>query len=107
MLKADDDRTNHAVLLSGWLPIFDTMHGVRGEVNVQVKVELFSDLNKFRTSSCGVKFYIGKHRIPFFCSKRGAFTDIHKSFFDITNIFIIFEFSRIEYILIILYIFYI
>ena len=30
------------------LQIFDTMHGVRGEVQVQVKVELFSDLNKFR-----------------------------------------------------------
>ena len=44
-------------MFSGWLPIFDTMHGVRGEVNVQVKVELFSDLNKFRASSCGVLFF--------------------------------------------------
>ena len=47
--------------MSGWLPIFDTINGVRGEVNVQVKVELFSDHNKFRQSSCGVQF---------FCSKR-------------------------------------
>ena len=23
-------------MMSGWLPIFDTIHGVRGEVNVQV-----------------------------------------------------------------------
>ncbi len=62
LLKADDDRSsgggnNQQIMLSGWLPIFDTMHGVRGEVNVQVKVELFSDLNKFRTSSCGVLFF--------------------------------------------------
>ena len=47
-------------LMSGWLPIFDTINGVRGEVNVQVKVELFSDHNKFRQSSCGVQFFYSK-----------------------------------------------
>ena len=47
-------------LMSGWLPIFDTINGVRGEVNVQVKVELFSDHNKFRQSSCGVQFFCSK-----------------------------------------------
>ena len=46
--------------MSGWLPIFDTINGVRGEVNVQVKVELFSDHNKFRQSSCGVQFFYSK-----------------------------------------------
>ena len=79
MLKADDDRTNHAVLLSGWLPIFDTMHGVRGEVNVQVKVELFSDLNKFRTSSCGVKFYIGSTKFFSFAVNAAHLGAVHKS----------------------------
>ena len=44
-------------VMSGWLPVFDTMHGIRGEVNLIVKVELFSDLNKFRQSSCGVQFF--------------------------------------------------
>ena len=44
-------------VMSGWLPVFDTMHGIRGEVNIIVKVELFSDLNKFRQSSCGVQFF--------------------------------------------------
>ena len=24
--------------MSGWVPIFDTMHGIRGEVNITVKV---------------------------------------------------------------------
>ena len=43
--------------MSGWLPVYDTMHGIRGEVNIIVKVELFSDLNKFRQSSCGVQFF--------------------------------------------------
>lgn len=46
--------------MSGWIPIYDTMHGIRGEVNLLVKVELFSDLNKFRQSSCGVKFFFSK-----------------------------------------------
>ncbi|XP_069698681.1 C2 domain-containing protein 5 isoform X5 [Periplaneta americana] len=44
-------------VMSGWIPVFDTMHGIRGEVNVIVKVELFSDFNKFRQSSCGVQFF--------------------------------------------------
>ncbi|KAK4872034.1 hypothetical protein RN001_016158 [Aquatica leii] len=44
-------------LLSGWFPVYDTMHGIRGEVNIMVKVELFSDFNKFRQSSCGVQFF--------------------------------------------------
>lgn len=61
LLKADSNRVSadnqKQIMLSGWLPIFDTMHGVRGEVNIQVKVELFSDLNKFRRSSCGVEFF--------------------------------------------------
>ncbi|CAL8079121.1 unnamed protein product [Orchesella dallaii] len=44
-------------MISGWIPVYDTMHGIRGEVNLIVKVELFSDLNKFRQSSCGVRFF--------------------------------------------------
>ncbi|XP_060064519.1 C2 domain-containing protein 5-like, partial [Ylistrum balloti] len=44
-------------VISGWFPIYDTMHGIRGELNVIVKVELFSDFNKFRQSSCGVQFF--------------------------------------------------
>ncbi|XP_039297493.1 C2 domain-containing protein 5 isoform X2 [Nilaparvata lugens] len=46
--------------MSGWLPVYDTMHGIRGEVNVVVKVELFSDFNKFRQSSCGVQFFFSE-----------------------------------------------
>lgn len=44
-------------LLTGWLPVFDTMHGIRGEVNVTIKLDLFSDSNKFRQSSCGIHFF--------------------------------------------------
>ncbi|XP_018327018.1 C2 domain-containing protein 5 isoform X4 [Agrilus planipennis] len=44
-------------MMSGWFPVYDTMHGIRGEVNIVVKVELFTDFNKFRQSSCGVQFF--------------------------------------------------
>uniref|UniRef100_A0A8C1M781 C2 domain-containing protein 5 n=1 Tax=Cyprinus carpio TaxID=7962 RepID=A0A8C1M781_CYPCA len=40
-----------ATVISGWLPIYDTIHGIRGEINVLVKVDLFNDLNRFRQSS--------------------------------------------------------
>lgn len=43
--------------MHGWIPIFDTMNGIRGEINFVVKVELFSDSNKFRQSSCGIQFF--------------------------------------------------
>lgn len=43
--------------MSGWIPVFDTCKGIRGEVNLIVKVDLFSDVNKFRQSSCGVQFF--------------------------------------------------
>ncbi|XP_058806440.1 C2 domain-containing protein 5 isoform X2 [Phymastichus coffea] len=45
------------LIMTGWLPVYDTMHGIRGEVNIIVKVELFLDFNKFRQSSCGVTFF--------------------------------------------------
>ncbi|XP_052321816.1 C2 domain-containing protein 5 isoform X1 [Oncorhynchus keta] len=46
-----------ATVIAGWFPIYDTIHGIRGEINVLVKVDLFNDLNRFRQSSCGVKFF--------------------------------------------------
>lgn len=52
---------NAGAVMAGWIPVFDTMHGIRGEVNIVVKVDLFSDVNKFRQSSCGVKFFHCKY----------------------------------------------
>ncbi|CAG9132687.1 unnamed protein product [Plutella xylostella] len=49
--------TPSGAVMSGWIPVLDTMHGIRGELNVIVKVELFSDFNKYKTSSCGVQFF--------------------------------------------------
>ncbi|PIK35970.1 putative C2 domain-containing protein 5 [Apostichopus japonicus] len=49
--------------ISGWMPIFDTMHGIRGEIKVMVRVELIEDANQFRQSSCGVHFF-SSSRVP-------------------------------------------
>lgn len=49
--------TRDSAMMRGWFPIFDTMHGIRGEVQIVVKLDLFSDFNRFRSSSCGVKVF--------------------------------------------------
>lgn len=41
----------------GFFPIYDTMNGVRGELYCAIKMEPFVDSNKFRQSSCGVRFF--------------------------------------------------
>lgn len=41
--------------------------GIRGELCVMVKVDLFSDFNRFRQSSCGVQFFSSKSH--FTCSE--------------------------------------
>ena len=65
LLKYDGDSSiNHDhkpnSVMQGWIPVYDTMHGIRCEVNIIVKVELFTDFNKFRQSSCGVQFFYCK-----------------------------------------------
>lgn len=49
--------------ISVWWSVF---LGIRGEINVLVKVELFNDLNRFRQSSCGVKFFCSMLHINFY-----------------------------------------
>jgi len=43
--------------LSGWHPIFDTLHGIRGEVHVVVKVDV---LKADFSSSLAVQFFLCK-----------------------------------------------
>lgn len=55
--KGTSFNAGKGTVMSGWIPVFDTMNGIRGEVEILVKVDLFTDLNKFRQSSCGVQFF--------------------------------------------------
>ena len=43
--------------MDGWFPIFDTLHGIRGEVNLRVTVELVKDHHRLKQSSFGVMFF--------------------------------------------------
>ncbi|KAJ3333792.1 hypothetical protein HDU76_003606 [Blyttiomyces sp. JEL0837] len=43
--------------IAGWFPIFDSLRGVRGEMNIQVKLQFFGDSNRFSDSSAGVQFF--------------------------------------------------
>lgn len=55
--------TSGSGCISGWFPVYDTIHGLRGEVNLIIKLELFSDFNKFRQSSCGVHIFSCKFTV--------------------------------------------
>ncbi|VDD82921.1 unnamed protein product [Mesocestoides corti] len=43
--------------LSGWFPLYDTMHGIRGEIKLAVRVDVLSDTYRQNFSSLGVKFF--------------------------------------------------
>ncbi|KAL5112307.1 hypothetical protein TcWFU_006386 [Taenia crassiceps] len=43
--------------LNGWFPLYDTMHGIRGEINLAVRVDLFPEACRLRFSSLGVRFF--------------------------------------------------
>lgn len=67
-------------VMSGWLPVYDTMHGIRGEINIIVKVDLFSDANKFRQSSCGIQFFHCKILFDYNCDF-GQLFSVNRAFF--------------------------
>ena len=58
-----DDRNDEetdaqaAGTLGGFMPIYDTNKGVRGELEVSVKLTFIGDVNPFRDSSAGVQLF--------------------------------------------------
>ncbi|CAL8080395.1 unnamed protein product [Calicophoron daubneyi] len=43
--------------LNGWFPIYDTMHGIRGEISLAIRVDVFLDASRYYQSSLGVRFF--------------------------------------------------
>jgi hypothetical protein len=43
--------------ICGWFPIYDTLMGIRGELNAQIKLQFFGNKNPFKLSSAGVQFF--------------------------------------------------
>jgi hypothetical protein len=44
-------------VIEGWFPIYDTLRGVSGELEVRVSVQFINDVNPFRDSAAGVQFF--------------------------------------------------
>ncbi|PWA02215.1 hypothetical protein BB558_001642 [Smittium angustum] len=43
--------------IGGWFPIYDSQNGIRGELQCQIKIEFFGDVNPFRESSAGISIF--------------------------------------------------
>jgi C2 domain len=53
----DGEETGQAGTLGGWMPIYDTLGGVRGELELSIKLNFIGDVNPFRDSSAGVQLF--------------------------------------------------
>lgn len=52
-----DDSEGVAGNIDGWFPLYDTLGGVRGELNLSIKLNFIGDVNPFRDSSAGVQLF--------------------------------------------------
>jgi hypothetical protein len=43
--------------ISGYFPLYDSFHGIRGHLHVSIKLNFFHDNNPFKDSSAGVQFF--------------------------------------------------
>lgn len=58
LLVATNDPDRHRNrTIAGWFPIYDTLEGVRGELELSVKVTFYENVNPFRESSGGVPVF--------------------------------------------------
>ena len=55
-LPSHHDHSNVG-MLDGWFPLYDTLGGVRGELELSVKLNFIGDVNPFRDSSAGVQLF--------------------------------------------------
>jgi len=44
-------------VIDGWFPLYDNIGGVRGEIEVYIKLNFIGDVNPFRDSSAGVQLF--------------------------------------------------
>ena len=61
-------RTAHGsdrdLIISGWFPLYDTIRGVRGSLQVTVKLQFIGNENPFKDSSAGVQFFSSSQLSP-------------------------------------------
>ncbi|KAJ1956452.1 hypothetical protein EC988_001344, partial [Linderina pennispora] len=49
--------TTYTRTLGGWFPIYDTVVGIRGELQFQIILQYFGDVNPFNNSSAGIQVF--------------------------------------------------
>lgn len=61
-------RTAHGsdrdLVMSGWFPLFDTARGVKGSIQVTIKLQFIGNENPFKDSSAGVQFFSSSQLSP-------------------------------------------
>lgn len=54
-------RTAHGydkdLVVEGWFPLYDTLRGIEGSLNVMIKLQFIDNDNPFQDSSAGVQFF--------------------------------------------------
>ena len=45
LLMQSKNESSQSIVMSGWLPIFDTIEGIRGELNVKIALSFDNDMN--------------------------------------------------------------
>lgn len=45
LLMQSKNHSSQSIVMSGWLPIFDTIEGIRGELNVKIALTFDNDMN--------------------------------------------------------------
>ncbi|KAJ1658009.1 hypothetical protein IWQ61_002673 [Dispira simplex] len=48
---------------TGWLPVTHSLLGIRGEIQIQVRLQFFGDANPFKNSSAGVHIFSSTHAL--------------------------------------------
>lgn len=51
LITANDSNQYRNRTIAGWFPIYDTLEGIRGELELSVKVNFYENVNPFRESA--------------------------------------------------------
>jgi hypothetical protein len=55
--QGDGDQNVENRTIRGWFPIYDTLRGIRGELNLDIRLNFINDESRFRETSAGVVFF--------------------------------------------------
>ena len=66
LLMQSKNESSQSIVMSGWLPIFDTIEGIRGELNVKIALTFDNDMNVCFDFVILLMFRVWKNRLLVF-----------------------------------------